>query len=182
VAERGDLIDFIDDDDFLEGGDSGFGVFASPTGSFMPIGSGGLFGSVFKFAKSAGSKLLGALKKGGSSKVAKAARKIAANPTVRAVGTAAGGAAVGEVLTRASIPVPRTGGGLLPMPGGGAMMRSGGGGGSRGPSIIVDSTGVAWRRAGRPVLWSGDLTAVRRVNKAASRARRASGSRRSLRR
>jgi len=177
VAERGDLIDVLDDGDFLEGGDSGFGVFGSPTGAFMPVGSGGLFGSIFSVAKSVGGKLLGALKKGGSSKVARAARKVAQNPVVRAAG--------GAALTAGTVAAVGGGGGggqLLPMPGGGAMMMSGGGGGSRGPSIIVDSTGVAWRRAGRPGLWSGDLGAVRRVNKAAARARRASGSRRALRR
>lgn len=171
------LRDELTDEDFANEGDSGFGGWGNAA-AFNPVGQGGIFGSVLKIGKG----LFGKAKKlisGGSSKVAtaaKAAKKAAASPTGQRV-IAAGGAALGAggaVTT------------LLPSPrgqnSGGSMMAGGGGGGARGPSIIVDGAGVAWRRAGRPVLWSGDLTAVKRVNKAASRARRASGSRRSVQR
>jgi hypothetical protein len=158
-------------------GDSGFGAFGDqPPGGFQRVGyapQGGLLSSVFKFGKG----LIGKIAGGGSSKLSKAAKEAkrlakqaAQSPAVRAgvgaaVGTAAGVALPGAVSGPQQVQV---------MPAAGGAPRA--------PSIIYDPLGRAWRRAGVPVLWSGDLRAVRRVNKAASRARRAAGSRRSVQR
>lgn len=170
-------------------GDSGFGAFGDqPPGGFMRVGyapQGGLLGSVFGKVLKVGKGLVGKLIGGGSSKVAKAAKAAkkaalaaAKSPVVQAA-TIAGGTelAVQSMLPGASAPVMQGGAVPIQLPDGTMTMAR-----MRTPSIIYDATGRAWRRAGRPVLWSGDLSAVRRVNKAASRARRASGSRRSVRR
>jgi hypothetical protein len=172
------LDDDLDDDfDFSALGDNGFGGFQYSR-AFNPVGQGGLFGSVLKLGKGLLGKARGILKGGSSkaSRAAKALQKAAATPTGRKVVSAGK-----QVITAAA------GGGavaLLPTPGAQVVNipASSSGGGARGSSIMVDGNGVAWRRAGRPVLWSGDLAAVKRVHKAAARARRASGPRRSVRR
>jgi hypothetical protein len=167
----------LDEFDFSTLGDNGFGGFQYSR-AFSPVGQGGLFGSVLKFGKGLLGKAKGILKGSGSkaSRAAKALQKAAATPTGQKVVSAGK-----QVVTAAA------GGGavaLLPTPGGSAQVVNipAPSGGTRGASIMVDANGVAWRRAGRPVLWSGDLAAVKRVNKAAARARRASGPRRSVRR
>jgi len=180
VADRTDLALMGYYDDGEPSGDFGFAGFPTPTGTYQPVG--GFFGSALKAIGSVGKSIFKKVAGGGSSAVsraAKAARAAAANPTVRAVAGAAGTAAVFEGTSRAL--GPATAKQLLPMPGGGApQMMAGRAVGT--PSIIYDDFGRAWRRAGVPVLWSGDLGAVKRVNKAASRARRSAGSRRAVQR
>jgi hypothetical protein len=175
MAERSALALLgYDDDDMSAMGDMGFAGFPTPTGGFQPVG--GFFGTALKGIASLGKGLIKKIAGGGSSavsKAAKAAKRAALSPTGRAVIAAGAGSAIGSAV------VPSGGGGLLPMPGGAPQMMASA---MRAPSIIYDANGNAWRRAGRPVLWSGDLTAVRRVNKAAGRARRAAGTRRSVRR
>jgi len=181
VADRSDLMlmGYGSDDEPM--GDYGFAGFPTPTGTYQPVG--GFFGSAIKVLGGIGKSIFRKVAGGGSSAVSKAAkmaRQAAANPKVRAIGAAAGTAAVYEGVGSVLRPtvMASQGGGLLPMPGGGM----GGGRAVGTPSIVYDDAGRAWRRAGVPVLWSGDLGAVKRVNKAASRARRSAGSRRAVQR
>lgn len=164
-------------------GDSGFGAFGDQApGGFQRVGfvpQGGLFGTIAKIGGGLIKKLVGggSTKLSAAAKAAKRAAKAAAqSPAVRAGAAAAAGTVVG-----ANVPLPGSSVAVQA-----AQAQFAGGAPvamvPRAPSIIVDSMGRAWRRAGTPVLWSGDLTAVRRVNKAAARARRASGPRRSVRR
>ena len=92
-----------------------------------------------------------------------------------------GGGAVGGAVTE----------GLMALFGGGGMVGPGASPGTifrvqgerlvprRTFEIMNPSTGrtVFYRNMGRPILWSGDLSACKRVNKAASRARRRRGGR-----
>jgi hypothetical protein len=181
VADRSDLMlmGYGSDDDGPSG-DFGFAGFPTPTGSFQPVG--GFFGSAIKAIGGLGKSLFKKVAGGGSSavsKAAKAARAAAANPKVRAIAGAAGTAAVYEGVSSVVARPQVMPGQLLPTPG---AMSYGGGRAVGTPSIVYDDMGRAWRRAGVPVLWSGDLQAVKRVSKAASRAHRRSGSRRSVRR
>lgn len=98
-----------------------------------------------------------------------------------------GGAPAGAVLSRSMVPglsldLSLGGGGAL-SGGGGELFQMTQGAGVRARSLVratnpATGNDVWFKNVGKPILFSGELTACKRVNKIAARARRASPRRR----
>lgn len=195
MAEMSDVraLRFIEGGDtqpFVGGGDRGFGGF-SQSGAFegVGLGQGGILGSIFKAGKGLLGKLLG---KGGAKakRAARALQRAAQTPAGQAA-VAAGAAAAG--VTAPALLVPGAPGpGPFAVPGAAPMMPTTVGGLFRvaapGALRVTPLRRVAvpgpdgrlfwFGHLGSPVLFSGDISAARRVERVARRAARARGRRR----